>query len=616
MADQHLGQMIVDRGRERPESIAFRVKRGESYTDVAWRDVLPRIERIAAGLLTAAELADGARMSIIGNTSMDWVVLDAAALSVGLQTVPVYASLLPEEVGYMHVDTSVQLIVVENGDQLSKVRTMKKGFKFFDVSYGPERVLAKGKVVVVDPTGLAPAADWESLADVEARGTARLAELRGEMDRRAKLIRREHTATFTYTSGTTGPPKAVVQTHENMLSMLENIEDVGLFEDRVRAAGLFLFLPLAHSFGRLIELAGPFFRCPLVISSVPTLAADLALSRPGFFPGAPRVFEKMMAKILTAVAGAPPVRKKLFDWAVGVGKKTIPYVCAGKPLPAGLSIQQKLADKLVLSKIRAKLGFDRAVVLLSGSAPLRSDVHEFFLAIGLLLVEAYGLTETCPGLTANRPGAVRIGTVGQVIKGITIRIADDGEILAKGPNITSGYLNRPDATADAFDAEGWFHTGDLGSMDADGFLKITGRKKELLKTSGGKYIAPVKIEARLKALPILQEAVVIGDGRNFCVCLFSLDSENFNDWAKREGIPADPAHEKVRTLLEKHVGEVNSTLASYESIKYFRVIPGPMSVDGGELTASLKVKRKVVSEKYASLIEAMYSTPGRAGADA
>ncbi len=611
MADVHIAGMVFDRTRSRMDAAAFRVRKGDRYVDVSWRDVMPRIERIAAGILTAGTLTDGARISIIGNTSMDWVLLDVAAMSAGLQTVPIYASLLPEEVGYMHVDTSVELVIAENASQLEKVRAMRKGFRFFETDYTPDRLRIRAKVVIVDPTGLEPADDWESLAALEARGAERLAEVKPEIERRIGLVRRDTIATFTYTSGTTGPPKAVIQTHDNMLSMLENVTEVHLFGDEVREGGLFLFLPLAHSFGRLIELAGPFFKSPLVLSTVPTLAADLALARPGFFPGAPRVFEKMMAKIISAVAGAPPVRQKLFAWAMGIGKETIPYVCAGRPLPFGLRLQHGLADRLVLSKLRARLGFDRASILLSGSAPLRSDVHEFFLSLGLNLIEAYGLTETCPGLTSNRPGAIRIGTVGQAFPGDTIRIADDGEILAKGRNITSGYLNRPEATGEAFDSDGWFHTGDLGSIDSDGFIKITGRKKELLKTSGGKYIAPVKIEARLKACPIVQEAIVIGDNRNFCVALFALDSETLGEWADREGIPADPRHDRVTAFLKKHVAEVNTTLASFESIKYFRVLSGPLTVESGDLTASLKVKRSAVVIKHAGLIDDMYaSSPG------
>lgn len=615
MADIHISGMVRERAARNPSAAAFRVKRGEAYVDVPWSEILPRLDAIAAGLLSAAEIPDGARVSIIGNTSMDWVILDFAAMSAGLQTVPIYASLLPEEVGFMHADTGVSLVVAENASQVAKVRAMRDGFRFFDVDYGKDRLNLVGKIVVVDPTGLAPADDWESLADLEARGRAQLESLRGEIERRIGKVNRQDIATFTYTSGTTGPPKAVIQTHENMLSILENIEEVQLFGPKVQEGGLFLFLPLAHSFGRLIELAGPFYQCPLVISSVPTLAADLVASRPGFFPGAPRVYEKMKGKIEAGVGAAPPLRQKIFGWALGVGKATIPYVTTGQPLPTMLGLQYALADKIVLSKLRARLGLDRASILLSGSAPLRSDVHDFFLALGFVLLEAYGLTETCPGLTANRPGKIKVGTVGQAIKGVTLKIAEDGEILAKAPNITQGYLNRPDATGEAFDEEGWFHTGDLGSLDADGFLAITGRKKELLKTSGGKYIAPVKIEARLKAPPFVQEAVVIGDGRHFVVALFSCDPETLADWAKAQGIPAEPQHPKVRETLQAHVNEVNNTLASFESVKYFEILDGPMTVDGGELTASLKVKRTVVSTKYASLIEGMYARQ-KGGSDA
>jgi long-chain acyl-CoA synthetase len=598
-----------------PNGPLFRVKRGDAWVDVAWKDVLPRIEAVAAGLLSAADLPDGARVSIIGNTTMDWIIIDFAAMSVGLQTVPVYASLLSEEVGFMHADPQVMLVVAENAAQVAKVRAMRDGFRFFDVDYPKDKIPLRGKIVVVDPTGLAPADDWESFADLEARGRERLPSLREEMSRRLGKVQRSDIATFTYTSGTTGPPKAVIQTHDNMLSLIENIEEVNIFGPEVQAGGLHLFLPLAHSFGRLIELAGPYFATPLVMSTVPTLAADLAGARPGFLPAAPRVYEKMKGKIEGGVAAGPPLRQKIFGWAMGVGLQTIPYVTSGKALPGGLAFKRAIADKLVFSKVRAKMGLDRCAVLLSGSAPLRRDVHEFFMALGFNLIEAYGLTETCPGLSANRPGRIKIGTVGQAIKGVTLRIAEDGEVLAKGPNITSGYLNRPDATSDAFDSDGWFHTGDLGSLDSEGFLTITGRKKELFKTSGGKYIAPVKIEARLKAVSFLQEAVLIGDGRNFCVALFSLDPENFAEWAKKEGIPAEAGHPKVREVLDKHVKEVNSTLASFESVKYFEVLPTPMSVDGGELTASLKVKRKVVSSKYAALIEAMYSRPAGATAD-
>lgn len=601
----NLGQMVLERAKTTPTSVAFRVREGERYVDYTWRDVAPRMDHIAAGLLTSMDLADDAHVTIIGNTSMAWVLCDFAAMTVGLVTVPVYASLLPEEVGYMHADTKAVLAICENADQLAKVREMRDGFTFFDKEFDADSVHVK-HIVVIDPTGIAPADDWESLADVEKRGAEKLQELRPEFERRRAAVSRDQTATYTYTSGTTGPPKAVIQTHDNMLSMQEMTSSVGLFTDEVRQGGLFLFLPLAHSFGRLIEHAGPYHDSPLIISSVPTLVEDLGLSKPGFFPSAPRVFEKMKAKIDGGVAGAPPLRRRLFNWAMDVGKATIPYRARGKSVPLFTAMKHRIADRLVLSKLRARLGFDNLALALSGSAPLSSDVHEFFLAMGVNLQEGYGLTETCPALTVGRSDNFRIGTVGKALDRVELRIAPDGEILARGPNITSGYLNRDEATRDAFDDDGWFHTGDLGDLDSDGFLKITGRKKELIKTSGGKYVAPVKIESLLKSLSFVQEAVVIGDTRNFCVALISLDPEELETWAGQQGVAADPASEPVQKAVQAHVDEVNKGLASFETIKYFRILDEPMTVENGILTASLKVKRKVVSERYADLIDDMY----------
>ncbi|AKQ68315.1 Long-chain-fatty-acid--CoA ligase [Myxococcus hansupus] len=608
MADDpsSLPQMILDRARTSPQRVAFRVRRDAAYVDIPWSEALPRIQAIAAGLLSAGPVDDGACITIVGNTTMASCLVDFAALSVGLKTVPVYASLLPEEVGYMHVDTAAQLVVVDDASQLDKVRAFRKGFTFFDRPYSPAELSARAKVVVIHPAGLAPADDWESLESVEARGRAQQATLESEVRRRVSLIRREHVATFTYTSGTTGAPKAVIQTHDNMLAMLEDVADAGLMDDAVLEHGLFLFLPAAHSFGRMVEFAGPFFGAPLVMSSVPTLAADLLVARPGFFPAAPRVFEKMMAKITSAIENEHGLKRWLLDWALGVGRQVAARGAAGESLPLLLAAQRGLADRLVLAKLRSRLGLDNASVLLSGAAALREDVQMFFLALGLTVLEAYGLTETCPGLTVNRRDNVRTGTVGRPFKRCELKLGPDGELLARGPNITQGYLNRPEATAEAFDADGWFRTGDLASIDSEGFVRIAGRKKELLKTSGGKYIAPLKIEAQLKRHPLVQEAVVVGEGRNYCTALFALDAEILVEVARREGIPADPAHPRINTVLQTLVAETNTGLASFERIKTFRVSPGPFTVDGGELTASLKVKRHAVVRKHAALIESMY----------
>jgi long-chain acyl-CoA synthetase len=605
VAHKTIGKMVLTRVAE-STGTAIRHKQGETWVDISWRELGARMERIAAGLLTAIELPDRAAVAILGNTSATWIACDFAALSISLRTVPVYATLLPDEVGYLHVDTDAFITIVDDKVQLEKVRAMRKGFTFFDKPYGADQVKLQ-HIVVVDTTGVEPADDWESLADLEARGAEKLAETKDERARRSDDTNRDHTATYTYTSGTTGPPKGVIQTNANMLTMLESIEEAALLHPGMREGGLFLFLPLAHSFGRLIELSGPYFDVATVIATIPTLGADLNATRPGFFPAAPRVYEKMKSRIDSKVAGAPPIRQKLFKWAVNAGRATIPYRSTGTPLPFGVRLKYKFADKLVLSKLRAALGLDRAEALLSGSAPLNVEVHEFFLALGLELLEAYGLTETCPGLTANLPGHIRVGTVGLALPGVTIQIASDGEILAKGPNITAGYLNRDDATGGAFNDDGWFLTGDLGSMDSEGFVKITGRKKELMKTSGGKYIAPAKLEGRVKNLPIIQECVAIADTRNFATAVVAIDPEELTEWAERTGNPDDPQSDAVKAAVQAHIDNVNTTLASYETIKYFRLVP-PMTVEDGVLTASLKVKRKVVYERYTDLIDDMYNT--------
>ncbi len=600
-----LAQMLHKRVKATPSSAAIRHKSGPGWKDVSWGDLGARMERIASGLLTAGvELPDRAAIAILGNTSASWIAVDFAALSVSMRTVPVYATLLPAEAGYLHVDTGAKIAVVENAEQLEKVRAFRDGFTFFEKDFAADTVKIE-HIVVIDATGVAPADDWESLAELEQRGAEKLAETAAERARRSEVQERDDTATYTYTSGTTGPPKGVIQTNGNMLAMLEQADATGLINANMSEGGLFLFLPLAHSFGRLIELAGPYFNAPIVISSVPTIVADLTATRPGFFPAAPRVFEKMKAKIETKAAGATGVKKSLFEWSFKVGYETVPYRCSGQPLPGLLDLKFKIADKLVLSKIKAALGFDRCIALLSGSAPLNAEVHRFFLAMGLDLLEAYGLTETCPGLTANLPGKIKIGTVGMPIGNIQIKIAEDGEILAKGENITSGYLNRPEATADAFDDEGWFHTGDLGSMDSDRFVKITGRKKELMKTSGGKYIMPAKLEGAVKLLPIIQEAVTVADTRNYVTCIVAVDPEELGEWAQQTGNPNDPQADATKAAIQAHLDEVNKGLASYETIKYFRVVE-PMTTANGLLTASLKVKRKVVLERFADLIDEMY----------
>ena len=602
-----LANLLHHRVEQSPSDVALRTKVDGTWTDRTWSALGGRADAIAAGLLSApgVTLGDNDVVGILGQTSENWIACDFAGLSLGLQTVPIYASLHAEEVGYAHVDTGIKVVFVDDADQLEKVRTMRKGFTFFETEYAADQVVLQ-HVVVIDPTGASEGDDWESLADLEARGRAELDGLREEMTRRREAATPDQTATYTYTSGTTGPPKAVIQTSANHLSTVSAIESTNVLTDSMRDAGLFLFLPLAHSFGRLLQFSAPYLNLPLVLSSVPTLAQDVAETRPGQFTAAPRVFEKMKSKIDTTLESAPAVRKNLALWALGVGERTIPYRSRGKDLPLMLKLQHGLADRLVLSTLRERIGLDRAEALISGSAPLAAEVQNFFLAMGLELLEGYGLTETCPALTVNLPGDFRVGTVGKALPHVELKIADDKEILARGPNVTQGYLNRPDSNSEAFDDEGWFHTGDEGSLDGDGFLSITGRKKELIKTSGGKYVAPAKIEGAIKLLPMIQEAILIGDTYNYVTALISVDPDDLADFASSKGIPAEDDHPEVAKAIDAHIEKVNEDLASFETVKYWTLVP-PLTIDDGLLTASLKVKRNVVHERYSDEIDSMYS---------
>ncbi len=605
-ADTSLPQMFFDRCAAAGQQAALRVRRGGGYVDVSFAAYADRVEDIAAGLIDL-DVKAGAAVGIFAGTRYDWLCIDFAVLGVGALSVPIYASLLAVECGYLHVDAGLDVVFVEGREQLEKVRAIRKGFTFLDKNYDASQVKLR-HIVVIDPTGIEQGGgDWISLHDLEERGRSKRHQLEPERRKRTAAQQRSDVASYCYTSGTTGAPKGVIHTHENWLSILDVAGDMGIFTEGTRKTGVFLFLPLAHAFGRLIGFGAVYFQGVAVLATVETLLDDLTASRPGFVPSAPRMYEKMYAKLMSTVAGAPPRRQKIFAWAIETGRKTIPYRQQKKPLPPVLKAQHVVADRLVLSKLRARLGIDRAEAMLTGSAPIAPIVQEFFYAIGVVLVEAYGLTETTPGISANTPHTWKLGTVGRPLSCVELKIEGDGEICVKGKNVTRGYLNRADATADAFDKDGWFHTGDIGELDADGFLKITDRKKDLLKTSGGKSVAPQKIEGLLKSRPLVAEAVVIGDNKKFCTALLVVDDEGLVAWAKQTGNAAEISATSTQRYLQEQIDAVNKDLSSFESIKYFRVVSEPFTIDNGMLTASFKVKRKAVGARWAALIDEMYA---------
>ncbi|MET0152751.1 MAG: long-chain fatty acid--CoA ligase [Candidatus Binatia bacterium] len=580
----------------------YRVKRDERWVEVSWDDHARAVEEIAAGLI-AAGVAPGARVGLLSSTRPEWIEIDFGILAAGAITIPIYPSNLADECGYILWNSESSYCVVENAAQLAKIqKALGEGF---EIDGGRQRV-ALSRIFVVDGDFDDPRVT--TLAKLRESGRRAMAQGRREIQARVENIGAHDVATIVYTSGTTGPPKGVVQTHANHLATLEALSEI---TDSKPGEVDFFFLPLAHSFARGMEyLATSRGTISAFAQSIESIPADIRETRPHYVPSVPRIFEKLYARIQSSRASSSWLRRRIFDWAIGVGRRKSKYLQQRRQPPIQVRLQSQLADRLVFDKISEALG-GRVKYMVSGGAPLAREIQEFFHAAGILILEGYGLTETTPILTANRPDEYRFGTVGQAIPRVTLRIADDGEILAKGPNVAQGYYKRPEATGEAWDSEGWFHTGDIGEIDADGFLRITDRKKDLIKTSGGKYVAPQHVENLLKTQPHISQAVLIGDNRKYCVALLTLDLDEVQRWARAQSIAADdPAelarHAKVVELIGAEVEAVNRRLASYESVKYHRIVAHDFSQETGELTPSLKVKRKFVNQKYGDLIEEMY----------
>ena len=596
----NLPQMFFTRAADLSTRPRYRYRAGDAWREVTWAETEARVLAIAAALLDDG-VRVGDRVAILSATRPEWMEIDLAILACGALTIPIYQSSLIAECGYIIANSESSLALVENAKQRAKIDELTAhGFELD----GVRQTVQLRRVVTIDD-GDGPG----SLRALLERGREALPRVRPEIERRIEALGRDDVATIVYTSGTTGPPKGVVQTHGNHLATVEAALRTGL----IREGDVdFFFLPLAHSFARLVEYLGIAAGTTTAFArSIDTLAEDMAAARPHLVPAVPRIYEKVYARILAGRDAAPPLKRALFDWAVGVGRARSRCEQERRPVPLVTRLQAAIAHRLVFARIHQLLG-GNIRYMTSGAAPLAREILEFFHAIGILILEGYGLTETTPSLTVNRPDRFKFGTVGLPLDCCEIRIAEDGEILARGDNVANGYYRRPEATAEAWDPQAWFHTGDIGEVDAEGFLRITDRKKDLIKTSGGKYVAPQKIENLLKMQPHVSQAVVIGDNRKYCVALITLDQEELARWLAGRGIedvrPETAATDAdVQALVQTEVDEVNRHLASFESIKYFRILPGDFSPESGELTPSLKVKRKVVAQRYGPVIEEMYA---------
>ncbi|WP_233166813.1 long-chain fatty acid--CoA ligase [Micromonospora sp. Rc5] len=535
-------------------------------------------------------------VAILSSTRLDWVLADFGIMCAGGATTTVYPTTEPEDATYIVADSGSRVLFAENPAQAAKL--------------AGATLPALTHVVLFDGTpDPAAAVPQLTLAELEERGARTLADDPELIERLTADLGPDHLATLIYTSGTTGRPKGVELLHGGWCWEGVAQAEVGLLrEDDLQ----YLWLPLAHSFGKTLLCGATHVGLPTYVDGrVEKLVELLAVVRPTLMCGAPRVFEKVYNKAVTTAQDAGGAKAKIFAWGVRVGKEKVALEQAGRPVPAGLRLRYALAEKLVFSKLQARLG-GRIRVLVSGAAPLSKEIATFFAAANLPISEGYGLTESSAGNFVNPPGGLRIGTVGRAMGDLECRIDTDGEILVRGRPVMRGYHHLPEDTAAAFTEDGFFRTGDIGSLDDDGYLRITDRKKDLVKTSGGKYVAPSHIEGMFKALcPYTSQAVVIGQARNYCTMLVSLDPDAIRGWAA--GGPLEgrsyaeiAASAEARAMVEEYVAQLNAKLNRWETIKKVTVLPRDLTIEDGEMTPSLKIKRRGVESNFAAEIDRMY----------
>jgi long-chain acyl-CoA synthetase len=573
--------------------VALRSKRAGRWADISYRDMAERVQDLSIGLQELG-VRRGDRVAILSENRPEWAIADYACLAARCTDVPIYPTLPARQAEYILRDSGAVAVLVSSAAQLEKVARVR------------ERLPALAHIIAVDDS--ATGAGVLRFEQVLERGRAARER---HPDWRAAALEavEDDLATLIYTSGTTGDPKGVMLSHGNIASNVTT--SVALFSFTAEDECL-SFLPLSHIFERMF---GHYcmFHAGVVINyaeSVDTVPADMQEIRPHLMASVPRLYEKIYARVLDSVRTSSPLRKRIFAWSREVGERWAEATIAGRPVPPALKLQRALADRLAFAKLRARTG-GRIRFFISGGAPLSPDIARFFYAAGLPILEGYGLTETSPVIAVNTFQNHRLGTVGKAIPDVEIRIAPDGEIVTRGPNVMCGYFNKPQATAEAIDEEGWFHTGDIGVIDADGYLSITDRKKDLIVTAGGKNIAPQPIEILARTSKFVSSAVMIGDRRPFPIMLVVPNSAQVKGWVAHKGLPDGDleqllVHPDVRQKIEREVRMTLRDLAQFEMPKKLLILPKDFTVEAGELTPTLKVRRRIVEEHNRPAIEALY----------
>jgi len=592
-------ELFFNRVKASAQKEAVMWKEAGRWVSKTWSQLEQEVRETARGVSDWVEPRD--IVCILSENRPEWWIADLSILGLGCASAPIYPTNPPKDIAYILNDCGATLLFASSLEQLNKLRSLKKEGKLQTL----ERVVMMDEVSADE--------DWVfPLSEVRKRNSGAA----DPIEARLKELTEDDLATLIYTSGTTGEPKGVMLTHRNLvtnaLGAHEVIDKLEIEEERLMLS----FLPLSHSFERTAGYYAAIehdFKVAFA-ESIQQLVDNMGEVRPTLLVSVPRIYEKLYAKVMQGAQSG--IKKVLVHWALKVGKQHAGFRLAGRPIPFWVGIKYAIATKLVFSKLHAKLG-GRLKYAISGGAPLAPTIANFLNAVGLSVFEGYGLSETSPVLTANRPGKMKVGSVGIPWPDVEIKIdpdpereGNDGEIMARGPNIMKGYYGKDDATREVLDEEGWFRTGDIGYVDPEGFLFITDRKKELIKTAGGKYVAPQPIENKLKVHPLIEQAVVIGDTRKYCVALLVPNFEGL-ELALEKPLPTDKSElnndPQVRSLLQEAVDDVNRDLGSWEQIKRFALLPAEMTQDSGELTPTLKVKRRIIGDRYKEIIDSLYA---------